>query len=87
MIFATSDFDPITVDPQTVEFGPDGALEAHEKGHIEDIDGDGNLDLVLHFKTQETGIECGDTESLLTGETFDGQYFEGTDNILTKGCK
>lgn len=42
-------------------------------GHIEDVDGDGDLDLALHFRTQDTGIECGDTPASLAGETFSGQ--------------
>jgi len=30
--------------------------EAHSKGHIEDVNGDGRLDLMLHFRTQDTGM-------------------------------
>lgn len=80
------DFDATTVDPQSVEFGPNGATESHGKGHIEDADGDGDLDMVLHFKTQETGIQCGDTEASLSGETTDGQDITGSDAIQTVGC-
>jgi hypothetical protein len=86
-ILATESFDATTVDPLSVEFGSDGALEAHGKGHIEDVDGDGYPDLVLHFKTEDTGIQCGDTSASLTGETFDGQPIEGSDSIRTVGCK
>jgi cysteine-rich repeat protein len=86
-ILTTDDFDATTVDPLSVEFGPDSALEAHGKGHIEDVDDDGDLDLVLHFKTLESGIACGETEVRLTGETFDGQDIEGYDSIQTVGCK
>ena len=87
VILTTPDFDATTVDPETVEFGPDGVLESHEKGHVEDVDDDGDLDLVLHFRTQETGIECDDTEASLIGETFDGQLIMGLDNIQTLGCR
>lgn len=86
-ILTTDDFDATTVDPLSVEFGPAGAIEAHGTGHIEDADGDGDLDLVLHFKTQEGGIQCGDTEASLTGETFGGQAIEGSDSVKTVGCK
>ncbi len=50
------------------------------------MDEDGDLDLVLHFRTQETGIACGETEADLTGETFDGQVIEGFDSINIVKC-
>lgn len=78
-------FDATTVDPLTVRFGPDGAEAAHHS--LEDVDGDGDSDLVLHFSIQDTGIQCGDVSATLTGETFDGQAIQGTDAIRTVGCK
>lgn len=85
-ILTTATFDATTVDPLSVKFGPSGAVESHHKGHIEDADGDGDMDMVLHFKTQETGIQCGETQASLTGETFGGQAITGTDVIQTVGC-
>ncbi len=85
-ILTTDTFDATTVSPITVQFGPDGASIAHRSGHLQDVDSDGDLDLVLHFRTQETGIQCGDAEATLTGETFDGQPIQGTDSIVTVGC-
>jgi hypothetical protein len=82
-ILTTDTFDATTVDPESITFGPDGATKAHPQGHLEDVDGDGDLDLLLHFRTQETGIQRGDTEASLWGETFDGAPIEGTDSIAT----
>lgn len=49
--------------------------------------GDGDLDLLLHFRTQETGVQCGDMSLSLTGETLSGQLIEGSDSVRTVGCK
>ncbi len=81
------EFDAWDADPLSLAFGPDGAGIAHAYGHAEDVDRDGDLDMVVHFKTRETGIACGDTEATLAGETFGGQPIEGTDSIRTVGCK
>jgi hypothetical protein len=81
-----SPFDPSSqVDIPTVEFGPDGAKAIRHK--VKDINRDGLGDLLLRFKIPTTGIACGDTEATLTGETFDGLSFSGTDLIKTVGCK
>ena len=86
-ILTTTTFDATTVDPLSVKFGPNGAMEAHGRGHLEDADGDGDLDLVLHFPTQDTGIVCGAISASITGETFGGQAISGSDSIQTVGCK
>jgi hypothetical protein len=86
-ILTTDTFDATTVDPLSITFGPNGAIEAHGRGHIEDVDGDGDDDVVLHFRTQETGIQCGDTSASLTGETFSGQAIQGSDSIVTVACR
>jgi len=86
-ILSTDTFDATQVDVSTVAFGPDGAAVSHGRSFIKDIDYDGDMDLILLFNTQDTGILCGDTEATLTGETFDGVKFSGSDSIKTVGCK
>ena len=54
---------------------------------VEDVNGDGFMDMMFRFKTQETGIVCGDTEATLNGETFGGTPITGTDTVNTVGCK
>ena len=80
-ILTDESFDATTVDPATVRFGPDDAKAVHSA--IEDVDHDGTLDMILHFKTQETGIKPGHTEATLTGKTYGGISIEGTDTIRT----
>lgn len=86
-ILTTATFDATTVNPMSVQFGPNEAGEAHGQGHLEDVDGDGDLDLVLHFRTQAAGIVCGATSASLTGQTFGGQSISGTDSVRTAGCR
>ena len=86
-ILTTEDFDATTVDPGTVRFGVGLATEKHGVGHIEDVDTDGDDDVVYHFPTQDSGLECGDTTATLTGTTFGGQSVMGSDSIVTRGCK
>lgn len=86
-ILTTGTFDATTVDPTTVLFGPTGTEAASVHSAMNDVDGDGDLDLILHFKNPATGIRCGDTAAALNGKTFDGQPISGSDSIMTVGCK
>ena len=86
-VLTTPTFNALTVDVATVRFsGPAGTGEAHGKGHPEDVNGDGLLDLVLHFSTPASGIKCGDTVGTLVGFTLGGDAIVGTDSIVTVGC-
>jgi uncharacterized delta-60 repeat protein len=48
----TADFDAATVDAASVRF----AGAAPVRYALEDVDGDGDLDMVLHFRTQDTNL-------------------------------
>ena len=80
-ILTTPSFDATQVDVSTIKFGSSQATETHGKGHFEDIDNDGDTDLVLHFKTQETGIQDTDTQACLTGITLSGVPIQGCNSI------
>lgn len=76
-VLGAVDFDAATVDPATVKFA--GASPVH--WGLEDVDGDGNEDMLLHFKTQELDLTQESTVAELTGETFDGSIIQGTDTV------
>ena len=85
-ILTTSEFDATTVDHTTVNFA--GAHELHidkQSGqpsrHAEDVDNDGDSDLVLHFRLRDTDLTCVSAIGTLTGETFDSIAIEGTDHV------
>ena len=74
--------DPTIIEPATVSF--EGATETHinkntyePRQHYEDVDGDGDLDAVFHFRLGDTGLECSDLEATLVGQTLDGIHFGG----------
>ena len=78
------------MDHTTVTFG--GASETHldkkadgPRRHEEDVDNDGDTDLVLHFQLAATNLTCESTEGSLTGETFDGGAIAGTDAVRMVG--
>ena len=85
-ILTTDAFDATTVDPLSIKFGPKEAMVGQGQSHLEDVDRDGALDLVLFFPTQDTGITCGALSAALTGQTFDSQVIMGSDSIKTVGC-
>lgn len=86
-ILTTGAFDATTVDPSTVRFGKNGTEAMPVHSAVEDLDGDGHPDMILQFRTQDTGIQCGDISAALTGKTRNGRTIKGTDSITTVGCK
>lgn len=80
-VLSSEGFDAGTIDPGTVRFGPGEAAPRQERGHVEDVNGDGLDDMVFHFLTQEAGFSCDDTEATLTGETVEGKAFSGTAQV------
>lgn len=89
-VLHTDDFDPATVDVGTVRFGdpedvPGGGAEPAHNGHLEDVDNDGDDDLVLHFPTEAAGFEGDEEKGRLVGETNDGTPVFGTDSVKLVG--
>ena len=79
------DLDAAQIDPTTLNFGPNAAINASTP-IMTDLDGDSDLDAVFGFQVQDSGIVCGDTEVTLTGEQYDGYPLTGIDTIETVDC-
>ena len=86
-VLTTSDFDATTVDWPTMRFGVTGLEAAPVHAAFDDVDGDGDVDLILHFRTQATAIDCETSTAFLRGSTLIGQLIGGRDAVVTVGCK
>ena len=48
---------------------------------FEDVNLDGHVDLVFHFRTQDLQLTTSSTQATLTGETTGGVPITGTDSV------
>jgi hypothetical protein len=86
-VLSAEDFDATTINTRNARFGPARARLVHNAPHYEDVNDDGTVDLLMHFNSDETGIECGDEFAELRSANEVGQSVVGTDLIKTVGCK
>ncbi len=91
-VLGSADFDVLEIDVSTLRFGPALAAPDHELldpatflDHLEDVNGDGFVDLVSHYQVGETGLAPGDTEAYLIGVTLTGVPIEGVDSVRIIG--
>jgi len=75
------------VNASTVRFGASGTEAASVHTVLADVDRDGDLDMVVHVRSKETGISCGTRSAVLTGRTLSGATFRGQGALRTVGCK
>jgi hypothetical protein len=82
-ILTTEDFDAATVDPFTVALSGASVRvkgKSGNAGSLEDVDGDGDLDLVVQVVNEMT-LEEGATMATFTARTYDGVLVTGSDEI------
>ena len=76
-VLTTPDFNAAAVDPATVTL----ADAMPERGGMCDVDRDGDLDLLLHFRARDLNLTPYSTEAFLIGTTSDGFTIEGSDTV------
>lgn len=74
---------PSEMNLKSLTFGRIGDEASLEKCNPagEDVNADGLLDLVCHFRTPATGFQSGDTQGVLMGETIGGIKVKGADSV------
>ncbi|WP_096207418.1 PGF-pre-PGF domain-containing protein [Candidatus Methanoperedens nitratireducens] len=72
-------FDVGNLNISTVRFGPNGAAPFWNNTPAD-------KKLMLKFYTNDTGIQCGDTQATLTGKTYSEQDIVGTGSFRTREC-
>jgi len=55
------------------------------RGNLEDVDKDGDLDLILHFDTRLLKLTSTDTEAILSARLKDNALIKGTDSVRIVG--
>jgi len=84
-IFSTSTFDAANIDVATLELNGAGVRIVNGKGlqySFDDVNGDGLMDLVVHFDRGTLELTVGDTSATVTGTTQDGRQIQGTDSVV-----
>jgi hypothetical protein len=82
-VLTTADFDAGTVDPITVQFAGASPI----RWTVEDVDEDGDLDMLFHFRTQDLNLDKTSTEATLTGDTTSNEQITATDEVRIVPCK
>jgi cell wall-associated NlpC family hydrolase len=72
---------PATVDKTSLTFGHTGNENSLAFCNVEDVNGDGLLDLICQFNTQQTGFNTGDMQGILNGKTTSGIPIRGADSV------
>ena len=83
-ILSTRSFDATTVDPTTVTLAS-APVQLKGKGtpmaSLQDVNGDGLLDLVVHVSTDALQLNDTDAVAVLEGQTFAGAPIKGRDTV------
>jgi len=85
VVFGNEALDVADLDVDSLRFGLDGAYTAHDltdlsnwNEHVQDVNLDGFMDLMTHYRADESGITPGDQSADLLGLTLDGCPLKGS---------
>ena len=85
-ILTTEEFDATSIDVSSLRFGATGDEAAVVRAVLDDVDNDGDTDLLVFFRTQDTAIDCETLFTYISGVTMSGESIAGTDSVAIVGC-
>lgn len=83
-ILTTATFDAAEVDPVTITLAGAEVRLKGKSGHsgsLQDVDGDGDLDLVVQLEINQLELTEGSTQAVLIGKTLSGLEIQGVDSV------
>lgn len=88
VVFGSPGLDTLQIDITNLRLGITGLEAAPRKNHsYQDVNLDGEMDLMLQFRIPETGITCTTNQLLMTGQMLNGLPLTGSDIVTPVGCK
>ena len=85
-ILTTEEFDATSINVTSLRFGATGEEAAPLRSVLDDVDADGDTDLLVFFRTQDTNIDCETLFTYISGVTMTGVSIAGTDSVAVVGC-
>lgn len=85
-ILTTEQFDATSIDVTSLRFGATGEEAAALRAVLDDVDADGDTDLLVFFRSRDTDIDCETLFTYISGVTMTGVSIAGTDSVAVVGC-
>ena len=86
-IITTETFDATSIDLASLRFGATGQEAAPVRSVFDDVDSDGDIDLLVFFRSSDTDIGCETLFTYISGVTMTGEAIAGTDSVAMVGCR
>ena len=88
VVFGSPGLDVNQIDVAGLRLGVTGVEAPPQKNHsFQDVNSDGDMDLVVRFRIPATGMTCTTNQLLMTGALLSGQALVGSDSVKPVGCK
>jgi hypothetical protein len=80
-LLSSGALDATKIDTTTLRLGPNASRPVEHGVHEEDVNGDGRLDLMMQFMSQDVGLQSGMTSLCMRGVLPDARAFTSCDRI------